>query len=239
MSSAPRVALLCAAAVVLAALGGCSAKSGDPDLVSGKKLFVQKCGSCHILDRAGTKGTIGPDLDESLQRAVRDGFGDSAIRAMVREQIEIPRNERTEKPGTFMPANLVRGQSADDVAAYVAKVVAKGGKDTGLLATAVQPKQSNKPAVEKDGKLEIPADPGGQLAFTFKSAEAKPGELTLEMPNKSGVQHDITIDGKGKGEVVTNGVSSFSASFAAGSYTFYCSVPGHKEAGMLGKLTVK
>jgi plastocyanin len=117
--------------------------------------------------------------------------------------------------------------------------VAKPDKDTGLLATAVQAQQSTKPAVEKDGKLTIPADPGGQLAYTFKSAEAKPGSITLEMPNKSGVQHDITIDGKGKGQVVTDGTSSFTADFTAGSYTFYCSVPGHREGGMEGKLTVK
>ena len=60
------------------------------------------------------------------------------------------------------------------------------------------------------------------------------------MGNKSGTPHDIVIDGKGKGEVVQNGgVSQFQADFTAGSYTFYCSVPGHRQAGMQGKLTVK
>jgi uncharacterized cupredoxin-like copper-binding protein len=60
------------------------------------------------------------------------------------------------------------------------------------------------------------------------------------MPNKSGTPHDIVIDGKGKGQIVQNGgVSKFTATFAAGSYTYYCSVPGHRQAGMQGKLTVK
>jgi uncharacterized cupredoxin-like copper-binding protein len=60
------------------------------------------------------------------------------------------------------------------------------------------------------------------------------------MPNKSGTPHDIVIDGKGKGEVVQGGgVSKFSADFAAGDYTYYCSVDGHKAAGMQGKLTIK
>jgi uncharacterized cupredoxin-like copper-binding protein len=60
------------------------------------------------------------------------------------------------------------------------------------------------------------------------------------MANKSGTPHDIVIDGKGKGQVVQNGgVSQFQANFTAGSYTFYCSVPGHRQAGMQGKLTVK
>jgi plastocyanin len=60
------------------------------------------------------------------------------------------------------------------------------------------------------------------------------------MPNKSGTPHDIVIDGKGKGQVVQNGgTSQFSATFSAGNYTYYCSVDGHRQAGMQGTLTVK
>jgi plastocyanin len=237
MTSAPRSALLFAGAAATLAFAGCNAKEGqNADLVTGKKLFVQKCGSCHVLARAGTKGTVGPNLDEALQQPVKDGFGESAVRALVHEQIQIARDP---KYGGVMPQNLVRGQDAWDVASYVAKVVARPGKDTGLLATAVQAQQSSKPAVAKAGKLTIPADPSGQLAFQFKSAQATAGKLTVEMPNKSGVQHNIAIQGKGAGKIVTNGVSSFSATFAKGTYTFFCEVPGHKEAGMVGKLVVK
>jgi uncharacterized cupredoxin-like copper-binding protein len=71
-------------------------------------------------------------------------------------------------------------------------------------------------------------------------AQGTPGEITVKMANKSGTPHDIVIDGKGKGEVVQNGgVSQFKADFTAGTYTYYCSVPGHRQAGMQGKLTVK
>ena len=237
MSFAPRFALLCAGAALIAALGGCNAKEGNnANLVDGKKLFVSKCGSCHTLARAATKGTVGPNLDDAFQQAVKDGFGDSAIRAMVHEQIAIARDP---KYGGVMPQNLVRGQQAWDVASYVAKVVAKPGKDTGLLATAVQSAQSSKPATEKAGTITIPADPTGQLAYVYKTALGKSGQIKIEMTNKSGTQHDIVIDGKGKGPVVANGSSSFTASFSPGTYTYYCSVPGHKEAGMVGKLTVK
>ena len=56
------------------------------------------------------------------------------------------------------------------------------------------------------------------------------------MQNKSGTPHDIVIDGKGKGEIVQNGgVSQFQANFAAGSYTFYCSVPGHRTGRNAGQ----
>ena len=50
-------------------LAGDIADRGE-NVVNGKQLFVSKCGSCHILNRAGTKGIQGPDLDETERRAV-------------------------------------------------------------------------------------------------------------------------------------------------------------------------
>ena len=68
------------------------------------------------------------------------------------------------------------------------------------------------------------------------TAQGTPGQITVKMANKSGTPHDIVIDGKGKGEVVQNGgVSQFNADFAAGSYTFYCSVPGHRAGRHAGQ----
>ena len=221
------------AAVVLSA---CSAQPAaeDADVIAGKQLFVAKCGSCHVLARAGTKGTTGPDLDEAFQRAIKDGMPRSDFAGAFHGQILHPNRMGV------MPAKLVTGDKAYDVAAYVAQSVAAGGKDTGLLATAVKQAGGGKPAVEKNGTLQIDADPTGQLAFVTDSAQGTPGQITVKMANKSGTPHDIVIDGKGKGEIVQNGgVSQFQADFTAGSYTFYCSVPGHRQAGMQGKLTVK
>jgi plastocyanin len=129
--------------------------------------------------------------------------------------------------------------SARDVAAYVAQSVAKPGKDEGLLATAVQAPGSGKPAAAQNGKLTIPADPNGQLAYASATATAPAGKLTIVMPNQSGVPHNIAIDGKGQGQIVEKGESTFSATFAPGVYEYYCQVAGHKAAGMKGKLTVK
>jgi plastocyanin len=234
LRSVVRIVPLGGAALALVALAGCSTKAGEnADLVAGKKLFVQKCGACHELRRAGTKGNVGPNLDEAFQQDVKEKFGASAIRGMVKEQILFARN------GGTMPSGLVKGRAADDVAAYVAQVVAQPGQDTGLLATAVQSQQSTKPAVEQNGTLTIPAEPTGQLAYVYKTAQAKAGKITIDMPNKSGTPHNIAIDGKGAGQVTPNGVSSFSATFAPGTYTYYCQVPGHRQAGMFGKLVVK
>jgi plastocyanin len=233
-------AALCAAivagATALSACGG--VKDPKADVVAGKQLFVSKCGSCHTLSRAGTKGTAGPNLDEAFQQSLHEGFGTTAVRGVIYKQILYP-NRLVNSDGIKMPAKLVHGQDAHDVAAYVASVSAKTGKDSGRLATAVKAAGGGT-AVEKGGVISIPADPGGQLAFADSKATGSAGAVTVEMPNKSGTQHDIVIDGLGKGEIVANGTSSFKATLEAGqTYTYYCSVPGHRQAGMEGKLTVK
>jgi plastocyanin len=217
---------------VAGALGACG--SDEPDQVAGKQLFVSKCGACHTLARAGTKGSVGPNLDEAFQQSLKDGMGRDGVKGVVKDQIAHPLK------GSQMPAGLVTGDDAKAVAAYVADVAAKKGEDTGRLADAVKQAGGGKPAVAKNGVVQIDADPTGQLAYVTKQAQAPPGRLTVQSTNKSSTPHDIVIDGKGKGEVVSGGATSrFTASFAAGSYTYYCSVPGHRAAGMEGDLAVK
>jgi mono/diheme cytochrome c family protein len=224
------------AAVALAGCGSGTDKSAD--LVNGKKLFIGKatCGSCHTLQRAGTKGTQGPNLDAAFENSRAHGFGDSVIEGVVRDQIAIPRR------GSIMPANLVKGDDRRDVAAYVASVAGKPGQDTGLLASVGGNQNANKVAVEKAGKLTIPADPSGALAFLFGKAQGTAGPVTVSMPNASPIQHNIAITGPatGKGPIVgKGGDSSFQVTLKPGTYTFLCEVPGHAAAGMKGTLTVK
>ncbi|HEU4974928.1 MAG TPA: plastocyanin/azurin family copper-binding protein [Baekduia sp.] len=208
-------------------------KNEQADVVAGKQVFVSKCGACHTLSRAGTKGTTGPNLDEAFRQPERDGFGESAIRGMVYKQILYPAR------GGVMPAKLVDGEQAHDVAAYVAMVAAQPGKDAGRLAAAVKAAGGGT-ATEKNGTLTIPADPSGQLAYEDDKATAQAGTVKIVMPNQSGVPHNIAIDGLGAGKIVTKGESSFTAKLEAGkTYTYYCEVPGHRAAGMQGTLTVK
>jgi len=236
-----------AAAALLVGVSGCQLKDDGDNLVAGKQDFVAKCGSCHVLKRAGTTGVSGPNLDEAFQRARRDGFGQSTFAGVVYRQILQPARTDQTDPATGkatpkMPAKLYTGEDAQDVAAYVAGAVAKAGEDKGALA-AVGVKKSNKVAKPKGGKLEIPADPSGGLAYTFGSAEAPPGGLEIDSVNESSVDHNIALEGSGVSEigpVVKNGdMSKVSADVKAGEYTFYCSVPGHRQGGMEGKLTVK
>ncbi len=229
---------MAAASAALLAVSGCGA-SEEPDLVNGKELFVGKgtCGSCHTLARAGTKGNRGPSLDESFGPALDDGLGKSTVAGVVEQQISEVRRNST------MPEDLVTGQDARDVAAYVAAVAGQPGEDTGVLALAGRPEVSDKPVVADGGQAEIPADPSGALAFVARFIEADGGQVTLNMPNPSPIDHNVAIKGAGvdeKGPVVGNGgTSEVSAELEPGKYVFYCSVPGHEEGGMRGELTVE
>jgi plastocyanin len=227
------------------AAAGCSAKQGqNADVIVGKQQFVAKCGSCHTLARAGTKGSVGPNLDEALRYAVAEAHGRSTIRGMVEYQIRYP------NPFNVMPKNLLSGQTVTDVAAYVAGAAANPGKDTGLLAVAVAAPGAGKPAEEKAGKLQIPANPEGQLAYATNKATATAGPVTIEMPNVSGVSHNIAVEpgsggATGTGTPIgaspftTKGTASATVTLKPGAYTFFCQAPGHRQAGMYGTLTVK
>jgi mono/diheme cytochrome c family protein len=113
-----------AMAVGLAAsCGGSSgvAPAGSADLANGQKLFQSSCGGCHTLAAAGTKGTIGPNLDAAYAQPAAEGWDRTSFEAMVREQISL--GAPYAKP-TPMPANLVTGKNAEDVAAFVAAAAA-------------------------------------------------------------------------------------------------------------------
>jgi mono/diheme cytochrome c family protein len=131
---ARRLAALASLAAVAVALGlvgpGCGSREGTADLVNGKAQFVQKCGSCHVLDRAGTAGKTGPNLDQAFGPARRDGLGAGTIAGVTYDQILYPGNDSP------MPAKIVRGRNAHDVAAYVGRVAGLTGQDQGALATA-------------------------------------------------------------------------------------------------------
>ena len=106
--------------------------------------------------------------------------------------------------------------------------------------------EAREPAGEKapggGTELRLAADPSA-LKFDKKSLDAEAGKVTIAMKNPSAVGHDVSIEGNGveeKGKVVQKGgTSTVSADLKPGDYVFYCSVPGHRQGGMEGKLTAK
>ncbi len=245
--SGRRVRVVVAAAVAMVSLTGCQLKDDGDNLVNGKTLFTEKCAACHELARAGAQGVVGPSLDQAWQQAEKDGLGRSTYEGLVHKQILQPNRIPQVDPATgeeleLMPPNLVTGEDAEDVAAYVAYAAARPGEDTGRLAGVGQ-QQSDEVATAENGTLDIPAVPSGALAYEFGSAEASAGPLTINSVNESSIPHNIALEGEGvdeQGEVVQDGgTSTVEAEVAAGEYTFYCSVPGHREGGMEGTLTVE
>jgi cbb3-type cytochrome c oxidase subunit III len=126
-----------AAVALLAAgcgTGGVAKGAQRPDTNNGQQLFSQSCAACHTMQAAGATGTIGPNLDNAFAADRKDGYPDSSIENVVLDQIRLGSGPiatyTTNKkftPQTTMPANLVKGQDAIDVAAYVASVAGVGG----------------------------------------------------------------------------------------------------------------
>jgi plastocyanin len=90
--------------------------------------------------------------------------------------------------------------------------------------------------------LSSPAD--GSLMFEPDTLDAVAGEVEVEYTNPSPVPHNVAIEFDGESlaqsETVQGGDSATAtAELDPGSYTFYCAIPGHREAGMEGTLTVK
>ncbi|HEY7949383.1 MAG TPA: plastocyanin/azurin family copper-binding protein [Solirubrobacterales bacterium] len=92
--------------------------------------------------------------------------------------------------------------------------------------------------------LSFEADPEGALAYTATEATAKAGKVTVEFDNPQSLTHDVAIEdssGKevGATELIADSSDSTTVNLKPGTYTFFCSVPGHREAGMEGTLTVE
>jgi plastocyanin len=92
--------------------------------------------------------------------------------------------------------------------------------------------------------LSLEADPSGQLKYTATSLTAKAGTVKIDFTNKSEIAHNVTIEGSGGANVgatesFSGGSKSLSVTLKPGKYKFFCSVPGHRQAGMEGTLTVQ
>ena len=233
-SAAPYAMVAVTTAVLAVGAGGCSIKSDNADKVAGKQVFVQKCGSCHVLARAGTKGVTGPDLDAAFARSRVDGLGQSGIQGVVEKQIAYPSRPGSEGTGV-MPANLVNGKKAADVAAYVAQVVGQARQGHGPAGHCRRRRDVDQARRREGRHADDPGRPGRAAALRrTPRPRRRPARSTIEMPNKSGVEHNIAIKGLGEGPIVKNGVSSFKADLKAGTYTYFCAGPGPRGGGHEG-----
>lgn len=132
-----------------------------------------------------------------------------------------------------------------------AALVACGDDDEGTTTTETATEETSGAAAggeEGGGKggstLAIEAGPETGLAYTSTEETAEAGEVTIDFTNAQSIAHDVAIEDAsgeqvGKTEIITEGEDSTTVELEPGEYTFYCTVPGHREAGMEGTLTVE
>ncbi len=147
-------------------------------------------------------------------------------------------------PGTIGGERAVMAISAVLVLATVSMAVATSGSSS-AKATIAPITQTGREAASGSGtsSLSEEADPEGQLRYTTKNLSAKAGKITIDFKNSSPLMHNMTI---AQGTTVLaatptfqGGARTLTLHLKPGTYVFYCSVPGHRQAGMEGKLTVQ
>ena len=169
---------LLAALLLLAGCGTGGKAPAQADLANGQKLFTSAtCGGCHVLAAVGSQGTTGPNLDDAFAGSRKQGFKQSTIENVVLDQI------REANPP--MPKNLVKGQDAVDVAAYVASVAGTG-------------KANAKPAAAlgNDGRAIFKADCASCHTLAAAQATGTIGpNLDQLKPAEARVKHQVEVGG--------------------------------------------
>jgi plastocyanin len=92
--------------------------------------------------------------------------------------------------------------------------------------------------------LHLEANPEGLLQFNTTSLTAKAGKVTIDFANMSPVGHNVTVTSSGGSTLgatptFQGATKTLTLNLKPGTYTFFCSVPGHAQAGMKGTLTVQ
>jgi cbb3-type cytochrome c oxidase subunit III len=179
------VAIGLAAALLAAGCGTGGPATGHPDASNGQKLFTGtgQCAACHTLAAAGSSGTIGPNLDDAFRASRNQGLSQSTIENVVLDQIRL--GSGPVAGGPSMPANLVKGQDAEDVAAFVASVAGTGS------ASSSSPAQ-----LGTNGKAIFQAKCGSCHTLSAAGTSGTVGpNLDQLKPSEAIVEHQVTNGG--------------------------------------------
>ncbi|MDQ2967379.1 MAG: c-type cytochrome [Actinomycetota bacterium] len=199
-----------AVALLLSACGtGGPVNNAAANKENGRTMFQEKCAGCHTLSAAGSSAAIGPNLDASFAQARSEGFKESAILDIVHDQIKFPgqypvRQNDPDFLKANMPANLVTGQNAIDVSAYVA---ANAGKQGFAEAQAVSGTNGKQIFITKCGGCHTLKDAGTSgnqgpnldlLKPSFERAKSQVIKGGGIMPAFKGVLTDAQINAVAK-----------------------------------------
>jgi len=121
-----------------------------------------------------------------------------------------------------------------------------GGSSTTSTSEAASsaPESAGAKESTSGSTIKFEANPEGELMFTAMSATGKAGDDTIDFKNPSSTPHNVSIeDSNGKKiaetKTIAESETSTKVELEAGEYTFFCSIPGHREAGMEGTLTIE
>jgi len=110
-------------------------------------------------------------------------------------------------------------------------------------ATSASTQSTSTAAPTTATALSLEANPQGQLKYNTSSLTAKAGKVTIDFKNMSPLGHNVTVESSGGGtlgatETFQNATKKLTLNLKPGTYKFFCSVPGHRQAGMEGTLVV-
>jgi plastocyanin len=116
--------------------------------------------------------------------------------------------------------------------------------DDGGDTTAAAPATTTAPAGGGGSSVDISTPPGSDLAYDQSEVNATAGTVTINFDNQQSTPHDVKVEDSGGTELggtdlISSQTTTGTVDLQPGSYTFFCSVPGHREAGMEGTLAVK
>jgi uncharacterized cupredoxin-like copper-binding protein len=142
-------------------------------------------------------------------------------------------------------AALMLGLSACGGSSKTSSSTSSAAATSSASSSAATSTSAASPSGGASSTLSESADPTGALKFTKSTLTAKAGTVTIDFTNNSPLAHNLTIQQGTSGPVLgatptfMGGTKTLTVKLKAGTYTFYCSVPGHRAAGMHGTLTVQ
>jgi plastocyanin len=120
----------------------------------------------------------------------------------------------------------------------------KGTSSSASTTTPANTAQSTSTTSSPSTALSLEANPEGQLKYETKSLTAKAGTVSIDFTNMSSVGHNVSVENEaqsvlGATPTFSGGHKTLTLNLKPGTYTFFCSVPEHRQTGMEGTLIVK
>ena len=135
------------------------------------------------------------------------------------------------------------GETGERAVIAISALLVLATVSTAVITSGGSTKAEASAASGSSTTLKLAADPSGQLRFNLKQLVAKAGAVAISLANSSPLEHNVTVEAAGRvlgGTPTFKGASrTVTLNLKPGTYTFYCSVPGHRQAGMEGALRVQ